>query len=131
MVLCIRIATTIALAVVIAASISARVHAANVLVQGYHLNPGSALVNGGYTFIMQNDCNLVLYKTTQALWSSRTYNMGTACIFTLQFDGNGVLYTGVGSSLCNSTAMVSCIRQLELRSTMVHITLFRSQMATW
>ncbi|KAH7295489.1 hypothetical protein KP509_27G051500 [Ceratopteris richardii] len=77
---------------VVAATLSARVHAANVLLQGYYLNPGAALLNGAYTFIMQNDCNLVLYKTSQALCSSRTYNMGTACFFTLQNDCNLVLY---------------------------------------
>ncbi|KAH6557718.1 hypothetical protein KP509_27G050700 [Ceratopteris richardii] len=88
---------------VVAATLSARVHAAHVLLQGYYLNPGAALVNGAYTFIMQNDCNLVLYKTTQALWSSRTYNMGTACFFTLQFDGNVVLYTGLGVVLFSTS----------------------------
>ncbi|KAH7295477.1 hypothetical protein KP509_27G050400 [Ceratopteris richardii] len=99
MALSIRIATTFALAMVVAATLSARVLAANVLLQGYYLNPGGALVNGAYTFIMQNDCNLVLYKNSQPLWSTVTYNRGTACFFTLQFDGNAVLYTGLGVAL--------------------------------
>ncbi|KAH7295494.1 hypothetical protein KP509_27G052000 [Ceratopteris richardii] len=95
----IKIATVLTLAMVAAATMSASVNAAKVLLQGYQLGAGAGLVNGPYTFIMQKDCNLVLYKNSRALWASQTYKKGTGCVFTLQYDGNGVLYTGAGVAL--------------------------------
>ncbi|KAH7295472.1 hypothetical protein KP509_27G049800 [Ceratopteris richardii] len=99
MAVCLRIATALSLAMLAASIMSATVRGGPVLQQGYELRAGAALRNGPYTFIMQYDCNLVLYKNTRALWSSRTYNKGRNCVFTLQYDGNGVLYTGAGVAL--------------------------------
>jgi hypothetical protein len=63
------------------------------------LNPGKTLnknesltsTNGKYALKMQADGNLVLYKGTQVLWSSKT-NHTDADHATMQADGNFVVY---------------------------------------
>lgn len=59
-----------------------------------HSQAGESLKEGPYTFTMEEDCNLVLYHCRQPIWHSNTYNRSSNCRFTLQSDGNGVLYTG-------------------------------------
>ncbi|KAG6476862.1 hypothetical protein ZIOFF_066110 [Zingiber officinale] len=66
--------------------------AANVLYAGQTLYSDYSLKEGDYTFIMQHDCNLVLYNRQLDKWSSNTKDEGTACHVTLQNDGNLVIY---------------------------------------
>ncbi|KAJ8618576.1 hypothetical protein MRB53_014762 [Persea americana] len=62
---------------------------------GESLNTGDFLENGPYRFIMQSDCNLVLYvNRTRALWSSGTNERGTSCRATLQNNGNLIVLSG-------------------------------------
>ncbi|KAJ0966859.1 hypothetical protein J5N97_023776 [Dioscorea zingiberensis] len=69
--------------------------AEDTLFSGESLNAGDFLENGPYKFIMQGDCNLVLYvNKTKALWNSRTNGRGTACRATLQNNGNLVVLSG-------------------------------------
>nr|XP_010935559.2 mannose-specific lectin-like [Elaeis guineensis] len=59
------------------------------------LEVGQYLENGPYKFIMQGDCNLVLYVNgNRALWSSRTNGKGSSCRATLQDNGNLVIFSG-------------------------------------
>ncbi|KAH7295471.1 hypothetical protein KP509_27G049700 [Ceratopteris richardii] len=99
MAVCMRLATALSLAMVAATMMSATVRGGPVLQQGYQLRAGEALTYAPYTFIMQDDCNLVLYNNIRPLWSSQTYNKGSNCVFALQYDGNGVLYTDAGVAL--------------------------------
>ncbi|KAG9441963.1 hypothetical protein H6P81_017817 [Aristolochia fimbriata] len=67
----------------------------DLMFSGESLNTNEFLENGQYRFIMQGDCNLVLYvNRTRALWSSRTDGKGTSCRATLQNDGNLVILSG-------------------------------------
>ncbi|KAH7421231.1 hypothetical protein KP509_13G047100 [Ceratopteris richardii] len=92
--------TVVATVVLVVLIASGRGQAADVLLEGYTLRAGAALVQGRYKFIMQSDCNLVLYKNgNQPLWASNTYRKGTGCVFTLQYDGNAVLYSGTRKPL--------------------------------
>lgn len=54
--------------------------------------------NGPYKFIMQADCNLVLYvkqdNKDKARWSSRTQGHGDSCYLLLQNNGNLVIFSG-------------------------------------
>lgn len=69
--------------------------AEDVMFNGESLNTGEFLENGPYRFIMQGDCNLVLYvNRTRALWSSQTNGRGTSCRATLQNNGNLVILSG-------------------------------------
>ncbi|KAG0466644.1 hypothetical protein HPP92_018224 [Vanilla planifolia] len=67
----------------------------NVLKSGQILQAGGTLTLNNYKFIMQNDCNLVLYAGEEALWSSRTQGKGSDCRLVLQ--NNGELYIISGS----------------------------------
>jgi len=65
----------------------------NTLYAGEQLLRGESMYsnNGIYRLIMQDDGNLVLYKSSQALWASGTYGRAVRnCI--MQSDGNLVLY---------------------------------------
>ncbi|KAM0953374.1 putative bulb-type lectin domain-containing protein [Dioscorea sansibarensis] len=64
-----------------------------ILYSGEALGTGQALNYASYTFIMQSDCNLVLYDNGRVLWASGTNGRGTNCRVTLQNDGNLVIYT--------------------------------------
>lgn len=55
------------------------------------LTPGQSLTNGSYRFILQTDGNLVLYKGSNPLWSSRTDGIAIREAI-MQSDGNFVLY---------------------------------------
>ncbi|XP_058106565.1 mannose-specific lectin-like [Magnolia sinica] len=75
------------------------------LFSGESLNMGEFLENGPYRFIMQNDCNLVLYvNRTRALWSSRTNGRRTTCRATLQNNGNLVVLAGTDVVWTSNTA---------------------------
>jgi len=59
-----------------------------------NLQMNEYLSNGGYTFVMQSDCNLVLYNPANAaVWSTKTNGKSTNCYLTLQqTDGNLCIY---------------------------------------
>ncbi|KAJ8626018.1 hypothetical protein MRB53_019325 [Persea americana] len=79
--------------------------AEEMLFSGESLNAGEFLENGPYRFIMQTDCNLVLYMNqTRALWSSRTDGRGTSCRATLQNDGDLVVLSGTAAVWNSGTA---------------------------
>ncbi|WP_426112908.1 hypothetical protein [Massilia sp. PWRC2] len=60
------------------------------------------LVAGETRFVMQHDCNLVVYHGRQAVWATNTNNKGSACAAIMQGDGNLVLTTGNGRVLWSS-----------------------------
>ncbi|KAH7653305.1 alpha-D-mannose-specific plant lectins domain-containing protein [Dioscorea alata] len=66
--------------------------AKDILYSGESLNTGDYLTYENYKFIMQADCNLVLYENGKALWASGTNGRGTNCYLILQSDGNLVIY---------------------------------------
>lgn len=74
--------------------VSGQVEGEYLLTQGNGLQPNQKLYLGNvYSFVMQEDCNLVLIHTdVGALWDSGTANYGKDCFFVLQADGNGVIY---------------------------------------
>jgi hypothetical protein len=57
--------------------------------------------NGRYTFIFQDDGNLVLYSRNRPLWASNTDGQ-PAAICTMQYDGNLVIYDRDNHSLWHS-----------------------------
>ncbi|KAH0461732.1 hypothetical protein IEQ34_009307 [Dendrobium chrysotoxum] len=74
----------------------------NVLSSGYPLNAGASLVQGKYNFTMQYDCNLVLYESEVAIWSSRTDGMGSNCSLVLQNYGELFISTAAGITVWRS-----------------------------
>lgn len=59
-----------------------------------------------YQFVIQTDCNLVLYNSETPLWASNTtLEKGPRnCMFLLQSDGNGVVYeSGVNALYATDT----------------------------
>ncbi|XP_020579587.1 mannose-specific lectin-like [Phalaenopsis equestris] len=69
--------------------------AASTLYAGQSLNPGQSLTQGNYSFIMQQDCNLVLYDKNRAVWSTETSGRASGCVLRLQINGNLIIYSGV------------------------------------
>ncbi|PKU68022.1 mannose-specific lectin-like [Dendrobium catenatum] len=61
---------------------------------GQSLGPGQSLAQGGYLFIMQQDCNLVLYDNGGAVWATGTNGRASGCVLRMQTDGNLVIYSG-------------------------------------
>ncbi|XP_031503403.1 mannose-specific lectin-like [Nymphaea colorata] len=87
------------------ATLSSHAAAVDVLYSGQTLLAGQFLVNGPYKFIMQADCNLVLYIIgIRALWSSGTAGKGRNCWATLQRDANLVVYSGGKALWASGTA---------------------------
>ncbi|XP_072994326.1 mannose-specific lectin-like [Typha latifolia] len=76
----------------ILALLAAPCSASNVLFSGNTLTAGESLTQGSYTFIIQNDCNLVLYDSGKAVWASGTSGQGAGCRLDMQSDGNLVIY---------------------------------------
>ena len=72
--------------------------ARDALYSGQTLGTGESLTQGGYSLIMQTDCNLVLYSDGP-LWASGTYHKGVNCYAAMQYDGNFVVYSGSGAAL--------------------------------
>ncbi|KAJ0987829.1 hypothetical protein J5N97_006185 [Dioscorea zingiberensis] len=64
-----------------------------ILYSGETLKSREALNWEWYTFIMQDDCNLVLYDKANPVWASNTGGLASQCYVTLQSDGNLVIYT--------------------------------------
>ncbi|XP_031502961.1 mannose-specific lectin-like [Nymphaea colorata] len=85
------------------ATLSTQAIGEDMLFSGETLNAGQFLENGPYRFIMQADCNLVLYiNRTRPLWSSGTDKKGTNCRATLQNNGNLVVLAGNNDVLWTS-----------------------------
>ncbi|KAG0475118.1 hypothetical protein HPP92_014804 [Vanilla planifolia] len=63
----------------------------NSLDSGSQLNSGDNLAAGTFNFIMQPDCNLVLYNGQKALWSSLTNGKGAGCTLQLRDDGELII----------------------------------------
>ncbi|MQM12420.1 hypothetical protein Taro_045339 [Colocasia esculenta] len=74
----------------------------SVLYSGGRLFAGQSLVQGNYSFVMQEDCNLVLYYGRTPLWASLTYEKGYDCVAILEREGYLVIYSGSGSPLWSS-----------------------------
>ncbi|KAL0922436.1 hypothetical protein M5K25_006423 [Dendrobium thyrsiflorum] len=70
------------------------VSAASRLNAGQTLQPGQSLAEGAYLFIMQQDCNLVLYDNNKAVWATGTNGKASNCYLKMQSDGNLVIYSG-------------------------------------
>ncbi|KAJ0987834.1 hypothetical protein J5N97_006190 [Dioscorea zingiberensis] len=63
-----------------------------IMYSGESLRAGQSLSWASYNFIMQSDCNLVLYDTANPVWASNTGGLGSNCHVTLQSDANLVIY---------------------------------------
>ncbi|XP_057829634.2 mannose-specific lectin [Cryptomeria japonica] len=69
--------------------------AKSILRSGQSLSPGQSLEYAQYIFVMQRDCNLVLYENNvKKLWESGTTGKGGAvtCALRMQRDGNLAIY---------------------------------------
>ncbi|XP_020571174.1 mannose-specific lectin-like [Phalaenopsis equestris] len=74
----------------------------NVLKSGEKLASGESLSTGSYKFVMQSDCNLVLYDNGEAIWASNTVEMGTQCRLQLQSNGELIIFAGLGKMIWRS-----------------------------
>nr|QDX15852.1 lectin [Arisaema heterophyllum] len=74
----------------------------SVLYSGGSLLTGQSLVQGNYSFVMQEDCNLVLYNGRVPLWASLTYHQGFRCVAILQREGDLMIFSGSGRLLWSS-----------------------------
>nr|AAB64237.1 mannose-specific lectin [Allium sativum]CAD10670.1 lectin [Binary vector pGV4223] len=84
-----RIATVAAILTILASTCMAR----NLLTNGEGLYAGQSLDVEQYKFIMQDDCNLVLYEYSTPIWASNTGVTGkNGCRAVMQRDGNFVVY---------------------------------------
>ncbi|XP_074560926.1 mannose-specific lectin-like [Curcuma longa] len=64
----------------------------NILHGDQTLEPGKSLTAGEFTFIMQLDCDLVLYDMDKnVIWSSNTSGKGNDCYAHFQENGNLVI----------------------------------------
>ncbi|KAH0462538.1 hypothetical protein IEQ34_010113 [Dendrobium chrysotoxum] len=93
---------SIAVLVILATSTDSVNFYGNVLKSGGKLDTGESLVHGNYSFIMQNDCNLVLYDNQTAIWSSRTDNKGVKCFLVLQINGELVIISNYRNTVWRS-----------------------------
>lgn len=72
---------------------SQNVGGGNIILTGFRMRAGVSLANKPYTFVMQEDCNLVLYGPSGPTWASGTNGKGSkSCYVILQSDGNLVVY---------------------------------------
>nr|QNL35375.1 agglutinin [Pinellia ternata] len=71
----------------------------NYLLSGETLDTDGHLKNGDFDFIMQEDCNAVLYNGN---WQSNTANKGRDCKLTLTDRGELVINNGEGSAVWRS-----------------------------
>ena len=77
--------------------------AADRLNAGQSLGSGQSLAQGAYLFIIQQDCNLVLYDNNRAVWASGTNGRASGCILSMQTDGNLVIYSGSSAIWASNT----------------------------
>ncbi|XP_058110938.1 mannose-specific lectin-like [Magnolia sinica] len=75
----------------------------NILYPGRTLVTNTYLEYGSYKFIMQQDCNLVLYDKGIPYWHSNTAGRGiNFCHCTMQTDGNLVIFAPNGRAIWTS-----------------------------
>nr|AAL07474.1 lectin GNA-1 [Galanthus nivalis] len=65
----------------------------NILYSGETLPTGGFLSSGSFVFIMQEDCNLVLYNVDKPIWATNTGGLSSDCSLSMQNDGNLVVFT--------------------------------------
>nr|AZA07971.1 mannose-binding plant lectin [Allium sativum] len=83
------ITTVAAILTILASTCMAR----NLLTNGEGLYAGQSLDVEQYKFIMQDDCNLVLYEYSTPIWASNTgVTDKNGCRAVMQKDGNFVVY---------------------------------------
>ncbi|KAK9120577.1 hypothetical protein Syun_018194 [Stephania yunnanensis] len=71
--------------------------AKDTIYNGESLNTNEYLENGPYRFVMQGDCNLVLYKNGNTpIWNSHTNGKGSGCMAILLNNGNLVILADSG-----------------------------------
>ncbi|KAL0922378.1 hypothetical protein M5K25_006359 [Dendrobium thyrsiflorum] len=73
------------------ATLASGQNATNYLLSGEHLSTSQYLIEGNTKLIIQNDCDLVLYDSTNLIWNSGTANEGLGCYLTLQENGKLVI----------------------------------------
>ncbi|XP_058109411.1 mannose-specific lectin-like [Magnolia sinica] len=71
----------------------------NILYPGETLSTNNYLEYGSYSFIIQEDCNLVLYDNGNPIWASNTGGLASNCHCTMQTDGNLVVYDPNGVAI--------------------------------
>ncbi|XP_020576867.1 mannose-specific lectin-like [Phalaenopsis equestris] len=74
----------------------------NYLLSGERLEGGKSLKSGNLEFIIQDDCNLVLYHSKKAVWASGTDGFSLSCYLVLQQDGNLVIYNYLDRAIWES-----------------------------
>jgi hypothetical protein len=86
--------------------------ALNILSAGNALfgNQTQYLNNSGYYFVMQQDCNLVMYQgsslaASHQVWQASTAGKGSDCWLIMQTDGNLVLYNGTSAQWASNSFM--------------------------
>ncbi|KAJ0985143.1 hypothetical protein J5N97_003499 [Dioscorea zingiberensis] len=84
--------TVVALSLTLLLVVSPLCTAKFILYSGETLWTGQALSWASYSFIMQSDCNLVLYDAGNPVWASNTGGLASNCYVTLQSDANLVIY---------------------------------------
>ncbi|KAL0922371.1 hypothetical protein M5K25_006351 [Dendrobium thyrsiflorum] len=73
------------------ATLASGQNATNYLLSGEHLSTGQYLIEGNTKLIIQKDCDLVLYNSTERIWHSNTVHEGLGCYVTLQSNGKLVI----------------------------------------
>ncbi|KAL2651215.1 hypothetical protein R1flu_019343 [Riccia fluitans] len=72
----------------------------SVLLEGFYMGPNQEICEFPFTFKMQRDCNLVLYRNNvKPIWATNTMHRGKNCFFVMQDDGNAVLWSDAGEML--------------------------------
>ncbi|XP_058110971.1 mannose-specific lectin-like [Magnolia sinica] len=79
----------------------------NILYPGETLGTNNYLQHGSYSFIIQEDCNLVLYDNGNPIWASNTGGKSRNCHCTMQTDGNLVVYDPYGVAIWASNTRLS------------------------
>ncbi|XP_020702047.1 mannose-specific lectin-like [Dendrobium catenatum] len=74
----------------------------NYLLSGERLDTDRYLTKMVYKFIMQNDCNLVLYQLTNLIWSS-----GSGFYLTFERDGNLIIHNNENEIIWETEAIRS------------------------
>ncbi|XP_058099738.1 mannose-specific lectin-like [Magnolia sinica] len=80
------------------------VGAEDTIFNGEKLLTDQFIENGPYKFIMQGDCNLVLYNKDRALWHTNTAGHGNSCNLLMQNNGNLVIFSGSDVIWSSSTS---------------------------
>ncbi|KAH0465987.1 hypothetical protein IEQ34_006090 [Dendrobium chrysotoxum] len=77
----------------------------NYLLSGERLNTNQYLIEGNTKFIIQNDCDLVLYKSQVLVWHSNTTNEGSGCYLIFQPNGKLVIFDNKNEVVWDTTSI--------------------------